>query len=84
MKPHIVGTIEIGPYTVYLDRVWGVYADRGSPRKAGYWVKTYDYDTGKITKAFYENLSQHNRLMIAAASTFNQSVEGLLYKESLT
>jgi hypothetical protein len=81
MTPHIVGYIEHGPHFIALDNVWGVYADRGNPRKAGYWVKTKNLDTGKIVKLFCEGLSSRDRLLISAASTFNQVVEGVLYRE---
>lgn len=81
MTPYIVGVIELGQHTIYLDHVRGIYADRGSSRKAGYWVKTVQEGYHKPLKTFYEGLSQEHRRLIQAASTFNQSVEGVLLSQ---
>lgn len=87
MKPHIVGSVTHGPHTIDLANVFGIYSDRSSARKVGYWVRSKDVD-GKLVKTFYENMSSRDRLLISAASRFNQVVErcsiveGLLYREA--
>jgi hypothetical protein len=82
--PVIVGFMETSKEKIYFCDVLGIYADRGTPRKTGHWVKIYDSDKPKgMYKLYVEGLTQEQRKLLEAAAKFNQVV-GMLSRNTVT
>lgn len=74
-RPYISGYIETDAGFICLEDVLGIYADRGKPRKLGYWIKLRRDSAAKgYIKVFSESLTSDERKLIDAASRFNQTV----------
>lgn len=80
-RPYISGFIESDVGMIFLEDVLGIYADRGNPRKPGYWIKLKSDNQKGCTKVYTESLTLDQRMIIESAVRFNQTVQMVEWEE---
>jgi hypothetical protein len=79
--PYISGFMRVDRNVIHLEDVLGIYADRGTPRKLGYWVKVKADNAKGVSKLYIEGLSIKERILFDAAGRFNQTIDRLFCEE---
>lgn len=73
-KPYISGFIESDVGFIFLEDVLSIYADRGKPRKPGYWIRLKAANLKGQVKVYSESITEDQRKIIDVAGKFNQTV----------